>query len=164
VGFWTNLFFGGDESNFDTSTAKIDLFQVDASEDQRQQYERFVVIKEACGNLFIAWKAPALIALLIALMAATVKAAITSRWFWRKANQRLPRSPCRPGGHRNFGRKCLMARRLAEAGVRFIQVTDGGWDHHDKIDKNLRKSAKGVDQPVAGLPHNAHSGRPFWSE
>ncbi|MEO8657290.1 MAG: DUF1501 domain-containing protein [Bryobacteraceae bacterium] len=51
----------------------------------------------------------------------------------------------------NFGRKCLMARRLAEAGVRFIQVTDGGWDHHDKIDKNLRKSAKGMDQPVAGL-------------
>ena len=33
----------------------------------------------------------------------------------------------------NFGRKCLMARRLAEAGVRYIQVTDNGWDHHAKI-------------------------------
>jgi uncharacterized protein (DUF1501 family) len=44
-----------------------------------------------------------------------------------------------------------MARRLAEAGVRFVQVTDGAWDHHDKIDKLLRKSAKGVDQPIAAL-------------
>ncbi|MEO8128589.1 MAG: DUF1501 domain-containing protein [Bryobacteraceae bacterium] len=51
----------------------------------------------------------------------------------------------------NFGRKCLMARRLAEAGVRYIQVTDGGWDHHDKINTLLRKSAKGIDKPVAGL-------------
>ncbi len=51
----------------------------------------------------------------------------------------------------NFGRKCLMARRLAEAGVRYIQVTDGGWDHHDKINTVLRKSARGIDKPVAGL-------------
>jgi uncharacterized protein (DUF1501 family) len=51
----------------------------------------------------------------------------------------------------NFGRKCLLARRLAEAGVRYIQVTDGGWDHHDKIKVNLSKSAKGIDKPVAGL-------------
>ncbi len=53
VGFWTNLSFGGDETGFDESTAKVDLFQLDATEDQKQQYERFVVIKEACGNLFI---------------------------------------------------------------------------------------------------------------
>jgi len=51
----------------------------------------------------------------------------------------------------NFGRKCLLARRLAEAGVRYIQVTDGGWDHHDKIKLNIGKSAKGIDKPVAGL-------------
>jgi hypothetical protein len=51
----------------------------------------------------------------------------------------------------NFGRKCLLARRLAEAGVRFIQVTDGGWDHHDRIKTNLGQSAKGIDKPVAGL-------------
>ena len=30
----------------------------------------------------------------------------------------------------DFGRQCLMARRLAEAGVRFVQISDGGWDHH----------------------------------
>ena len=51
----------------------------------------------------------------------------------------------------NFGRKCLMARRLAEAGVRYIQVTDNGWDHHAKIDTTLRKSATGIDKPLAGI-------------
>ena len=51
----------------------------------------------------------------------------------------------------NFGRKCLMARRLAEAGVRYIQVTDNGWDHHSQISSLLRKSAKGIDKPLAGL-------------
>lgn len=54
VGFWHNLFFGGDETSFNASTAQVDRFQVDATEDQKQQYERFVVVKEACGNLFIA--------------------------------------------------------------------------------------------------------------
>jgi hypothetical protein len=54
VGFWKDLFQGGDESSFDVSTAKVDLFQGGATEDEKQQYERFVVIKEACGNLFIA--------------------------------------------------------------------------------------------------------------
>ena len=51
----------------------------------------------------------------------------------------------------NFGRKCLMARRLAEAGVRYIQVTDNGWDHHTKIGELLRKSARGIDKPLTGL-------------
>jgi hypothetical protein len=54
VGFWRDLFQGGDETNFDASTAKVDMFQGGATEDEKQQYERFVVIKEACGNLFIA--------------------------------------------------------------------------------------------------------------
>jgi len=54
VGFWEDLFQGGDETSFDVSTAKVDLFQGGATEDEKQQYERFVVIKEACGNLFIA--------------------------------------------------------------------------------------------------------------
>jgi len=51
--FWAGLLIGGDETDFNKSTAKVDDFQVDANEDQKQQYERFVVIKEACGNLFI---------------------------------------------------------------------------------------------------------------
>jgi hypothetical protein len=44
----------GDDSSFDGSTLKIDEFQVKASEEQKQQYEGFVVIKDACGNLFVA--------------------------------------------------------------------------------------------------------------
>jgi hypothetical protein len=51
----------------------------------------------------------------------------------------------------NFGRKCLMARRLIEAGVRFVQVTDTGWDHHASIRTTLRKSCAGIDRPMAGL-------------
>jgi hypothetical protein len=51
----------------------------------------------------------------------------------------------------NFGRQCLMARRLTEAGVRFVQITDGGWDHHAKIRQNLPVRCKAVDKPIAGL-------------
>lgn len=54
VRFWSDLAFGGDETNFNRDTAQVDRFQVGASEDQKQQYERFVVIKEATGKLFVA--------------------------------------------------------------------------------------------------------------
>ena len=50
-----------------------------------------------------------------------------------------------------FGRQCLLARRLSEAGVRFVQVTSKGWDHHDRIDAALPASCRGVDKPIAGL-------------
>lgn len=49
------------------------------------------------------------------------------------------------------GRACLMARRLSEAGVRFVQVTMGGWDHHGDIRNALPRSCAGADAPVAGL-------------
>ncbi|HIE96936.1 MAG: DUF1501 domain-containing protein [Fuerstiella sp.] len=49
------------------------------------------------------------------------------------------------------GRACLMARRLSEAGVRFVQVTIGGWDHHVDIRNSLPRSCAGADKPVAGL-------------
>lgn len=49
------------------------------------------------------------------------------------------------------GRACLLARRLSEAGVRFVQVTIGGWDHHGNIRGELPKSCAGSDKPVAGL-------------
>jgi len=51
----------------------------------------------------------------------------------------------------DFGRQCLMARRLAEAGVRFVQISDGGWDHHAKLRQSLPVRCKAVDKPVAGL-------------
>lgn len=51
-----------------------------------------------------------------------------------------------------FGRQCLLARRLAEAGVRFIEVTAPvGWDHHFLIKDELPKSAIATDQPAAAL-------------
>ena len=51
-----------------------------------------------------------------------------------------------------FGRQCLMARRLAEAGVRFIEITAPvGWDHHFLLKEELTKSCAATDQPVAAL-------------
>lgn len=55
------------------------------------------------------------------------------------------------GATDTFARQCLTARRLAEAGVRFIQVTHKDWDHHRNIDDALPKSCRQVDQPIAGL-------------
>jgi uncharacterized protein (DUF1501 family) len=49
------------------------------------------------------------------------------------------------------GRACLLGRRLSEAGVRFVQVTMGGWDHHGDIRTALPRSCAGSDRPVAGL-------------
>ncbi len=51
----------------------------------------------------------------------------------------------------HLGRQCLLARRLAEAGVRFIQVNRGGWDHHNRIRKRLPENCAEIDKPLAGL-------------
>ncbi|MSU48698.1 MAG: DUF1501 domain-containing protein [Opitutus sp.] len=51
----------------------------------------------------------------------------------------------------DFGRQCLFARRFAEAGVRFIEIGTGGWDHHKELATDLAKSAAAVDRPIAGL-------------
>ncbi len=51
----------------------------------------------------------------------------------------------------DFGRQCLMARRMAEAGVRFVQASDTSWDHHGKLRQSLPVRCKAVDKPIAGL-------------
>jgi hypothetical protein len=51
----------------------------------------------------------------------------------------------------NFGMQCLLARRLMEQGVRFIQLTSTGWDHHNKIRESLGARAASVDRPIAAL-------------
>lgn len=52
----------------------------------------------------------------------------------------------------NFGRQCLLARKLAESGVRYIQVsTDYTWDHHKKLNEGIVGEAEKVDRPIAGL-------------
>jgi len=49
------------------------------------------------------------------------------------------------------GAKLLVARRLVERGVRFVQVFAGGWDHHRDLETNLKKKAQEIDQPAAAL-------------
>ena len=53
---------------------------------------------------------------------------------------------------RSYGSKCLMARRLVERGVRFVQVySDGEWDAHNDLSKNHTQHCAATDVPVAGL-------------
>jgi len=55
------------------------------------------------------------------------------------------------GGDGTFAANCLLARRLAERGVRFIQLYHRGWDHHGDIKNKVKGSAGEVDQPAAAL-------------
>jgi hypothetical protein len=56
------------------------------------------------------------------------------------------------GRTRNFGRQCLMARRFAERGVRFVQATHSyKWDQHDALRAGHANNAFEVDKPIAGL-------------
>ncbi len=50
-----------------------------------------------------------------------------------------------------FGRQCLMARRFAESGVRFIQVSVGNWDHHRNLTASMESNCGAIDKPIAGL-------------
>ena len=50
-----------------------------------------------------------------------------------------------------FAANCLLARRLAEQGVRFIQLYHRGWDHHGGIKKGIQTVAGHVDQATAAL-------------
>ena len=94
------------------------------------------------------------------------------RMSWRSACRRTrrnwwisPRKPPKPrrctesttSGTRAFGTKCLLARRMVERGVRFVQLYSGGllngddWDGHAECDKNHQRMAARVDKPIAGL-------------
>ncbi len=50
-----------------------------------------------------------------------------------------------------FGRQCLMARRFAEAGVRYIELSHGGWDQHKALETRLRANTLATDTAIAGL-------------
>ena len=54
----------------------------------------------------------------------------------------------RPG---SFARNCLLARRLAERDVRFVQLFHRGWDQHTRLPNGIRNQARDVDQPQAAL-------------
>ena len=51
----------------------------------------------------------------------------------------------------NFGRQCLMARRAAEAGVRFIEIAHSTWDQHQNLRKQLGSNCMATDQPIGAL-------------
>ena len=57
---------------------------------------------------------------------------------------------CTPGDG-SYASNCLMARRLAERGVRFIQLYHRGWDHHGSLEKNFKTTSGLTDQPTAAL-------------
>lgn len=50
-----------------------------------------------------------------------------------------------------FASNCLLARRMAERDVRFVQIFHRGWDHHSSLPKNIRRQAGEVDQPAWAL-------------
>lgn len=53
---------------------------------------------------------------------------------------------------RSYGRKCLMARRLIERGVRFVQVySDGEWDAHSNLEGNHKGHCRATDKPIHAL-------------
>jgi hypothetical protein len=55
------------------------------------------------------------------------------------------------GPKSSFARQCLMARRLSEAGVRFVEICQPGWDHHSNLHKGLMDRSGAVDKPTAAL-------------
>ncbi len=58
----------------------------------------------------------------------------------------------KPGDSKaSFAKNCLLARRLAERGVRFIQIYHAGWDAHSDVEGNVRNQAKQTDQACAAL-------------
>ena len=54
-------------------------------------------------------------------------------------------------GSGSFATNCLLARRLIERGVRFVQVYEPGWDHHSKVENGVRNKARAIDQASAAL-------------
>jgi hypothetical protein len=54
-------------------------------------------------------------------------------------------------GRTPFGQRCLLARRLVEAGVPFVTLHDGGWDHHETIFKSLNDRLPKFESSVAAL-------------
>jgi hypothetical protein len=55
------------------------------------------------------------------------------------------------GGYSGFATNCLLARRMVERGVRFINIIHASWDHHSNLDPELAYNAGMCDQPIAAL-------------
>ena len=72
--------------------------------------------------------------------------------FSQETQETLDLYGAKPGdGKAAFANNCLLARRMAERGVRFIQVYHSGWDHHSNVEGGVRGQAKQTDQACAAL-------------
>lgn len=72
--------------------------------------------------------------------------------FSQESAETLAAYGANPGqGGAAFANNCLLARRLAERGVRFIQVYHSGWDHHSNVEGGVRSQCKQTDQACAAL-------------
>ncbi len=60
-------------------------------------------------------------------------------------------------GMSSFGQGCLLARRLVQAGVRFIEVQTGGWDMHNYVDEAMKKTGSAMDSTFAALLEDLES-------
>ena len=60
----------------------------------------------------------------------------------------------RPDVYNRFAMNCLLARRLVERGVRFVNIYHASWDHHSNLDRELAFNSGMADQPVAALVHD----------
>ena len=56
-----------------------------------------------------------------------------------------------PGQYRRYATNCLLARRLVERGVRFVNIIHASWDHHSELDPQIEYNAGMADQPAAAL-------------
>ncbi len=65
-----------------------------------------------------------------------------------RVGKKISLGTCRPT---DFGRQCLLARRFAEAGVRFIEINHGGWDQHKNHRRDLKANCETIDAPTAAL-------------
>ena len=54
-------------------------------------------------------------------------------------------------GTSGFAHQCILARRFAEAGVRFIEIAMGGWDQHKELRTKLTSNCRAIDKPIAAL-------------
>ena len=59
-------------------------------------------------------------------------------------------------GRTQAGQRMILARRLVEAGVRFVSLTAGGWDHHDNIKAGIETNLPPTDQAIAALINDLH--------
>ena len=65
-------------------------------------------------------------------------------------------------GDNNFGRGCLMARRLVEVGVPFVEVNSGGWDLHQNCFTTLETKLPELDKAIARAGRRPEAARAAW--